>query len=238
MLQVATYIDFIESFNRLEKYLKKYTKSDDTESFNDILFKSSNHPMVKLYFDDLHLFRKLRNIIIHHTQDFDQLIATPSDEIIERILFVEKEITDPTDVAVFTKDVTIFDASDSLEVVLKISGEKGITKFPIYENQKFLGLITSRGVVNWLQQHVNSGSIELTAQLKDILPLEQTYRYKLVKSTLSIYDAWHLFRENKERIDALIVTKSGEETDKIDAVITYTDLLKFMYNHKQYVFIV
>ncbi len=90
--------------------------------------------------------------------------------------------------------------------------------------------------MTWLQQHVNSGSIELTAQLKDLLSLEKDYRYKLVPSTLSIYDAWHLFRENKERLDALIVTKNGEATEKIDAVITYTDLLKFMYNQKQYVF--
>ncbi len=233
---MANYLDFIESFNRLEQYLKKYTKSDETESFNDILFKSSNHPMVKLYFDDLHLFRKLRNIIIHHTQDFDQLIATPSDEIIERIKFVEKEITDPTDIAVFAKEVTVFEADQSLEAVLKISGEKGITKFPLYEQGTFIGLITSRAVVSWLQQHVKSGSIELTAQLKDLMSLEKDYRYQLVPSTLSIYDAWHLFRENKERLDALIVTKNGEATEKIDAVITYTDLLKFMYNQKQYVF--
>ncbi len=233
---MATYLDFIESFNHIEKYLKKYTKSQDNDSFNDILFKSSHHPMVKLYFEDLHLFRKLRNIIIHHTEDFEELIAIPSDEVIARIQFVEKEIMDPTDVAIFSKDVTVFQAHDSLEVVLKISGEKGITKFPIYEGDKFLGLATSRAVVKWLQHNVKEGRIELTCELKDLLSCEKEYRYKLIPTDLSIYDAWYIFRDNKEKVDALVMTKSGSATDKIEAVITYNDLLQFMYHEKQYVF--
>ncbi|HAX72767.1 MAG TPA: hypothetical protein DCY20_04525 [Firmicutes bacterium] len=232
---MAGYLDFIESFNRIEKYLKKYTKSDDTASFNDLLYRSSKHPMVQIYIDELHLFRKLRNIIIHQTDNFSQLIATPSDEAIERIQFIEKEISDPTNIEVFKKDVTVFSSSDSLQTVLKISGEKGITKFPIYEGDKFIGLATSRAVVKWLQKHIEQDKIELNGQLKDLLSFEKETLYKFVSCKQSIYEVWDLFTKSQQKLDVLIMTENGSKDETILAVITYDDLLKYLYTNEQYV---
>ena len=101
MVEQEGYLVFIESFNHIHKYLKKYTDSDDNVSFSDLLYKSKAHPMIHLYLDELHLFRKLRNIIVHQTDDFEQLIATPSDEVVERIKFIEQQLVDPSTVGVF-----------------------------------------------------------------------------------------------------------------------------------------
>ena len=65
MVEQEGYLEFIESFNHIHKYLKKYTDSDDNVSFSDLLYKAKAHPMIHLYLDELHLFRKLRNIIVH-----------------------------------------------------------------------------------------------------------------------------------------------------------------------------
>ena len=92
MVEQEGYLVFIESFNHIHKYLKKYTDSDDNVSFSDLLYKAKAHPMIHLYLDELHLFRKLRNIIVHQTDDFERLVATPSDEVVERIKFIEQQL--------------------------------------------------------------------------------------------------------------------------------------------------
>ena len=44
---------------------------------------------------------------------------------------------------VFKTEVIKFNATDAIADVLKVSGEKEILKLPIYENDKFVGLVTS-----------------------------------------------------------------------------------------------
>ena len=125
MVEQEGYLEFIESFNHIHKYLKKYTDSDDNVSFSDLLYKAKAHPMIHLYLDELHLFRKLRNIIVHQTDDFEQLIATPSDEVVERIKFIEQQLVDPSTVGVFKAEVIKFNATDSIEDVLNEINAKG-----------------------------------------------------------------------------------------------------------------
>ncbi|MDO5793354.1 MAG: CBS domain-containing protein [Turicibacter sp.] len=236
MTEQAGYLEFIESFNHIHKYLKKYTDSDDNVSFSDLLYKAKGHPMIHLYLDDLHLFRKLRNIIVHQTDDFEQLIAYPSDEVVERIKFIEQQLVDPSTVSVFKAEVVKFNATDSITEVLKLSGEKEILKLPIYENDKFVGLVTSRAIAKWLQKHIENNTIELSGSVKDLLDYEKKSQYEFVAQSMTVYDAWHLFQSSPKKLDALLLTESGRQEDQIEAVITYDDVLRYIYTHDQYVF--
>lgn len=236
MTEQAGYLEFIESFNHIHKYLKKYTDSDDNVSFSDLLYKAKGHPMIHLYLDDLHLFRKLRNIIGHQTDDFEQLIAYPSDEVVERIKFIEQQLVDPSTVSVFKAEVVKFNATDSITEVLKLSGEKEILKLPIYENDKFVGLVTSRAIAKWLQKHIENNTIELSGSVKDLLDYEKKSQYEFVAQSMTVYDAWHLFQSSPKKLDALLLTESGRQEDQIEAVITYDDVLRYIYTHDQYVF--
>ena len=205
-------------------------------SFSDLLYKAKAHHMIHLYLDELHLFRKLRNIIVHQTDDFEQLIATPSDEVVERIKFIEQQLVDPSTVGVFKAEVIKFNATDSIEDVLKLSGEKEILKLPIYENNKFIGLVTSRAIAKWLQKHIQNNTIELSGTVKDLLDFEKKSQYEFIASSMTVYEAWHLFQASPKKLDALLLTESGRQEDVIEAVITYDDLLKYIYTHDQYVF--
>lgn len=236
MAEQEGYLEFIESFNHIHKYLKKYTHSDDNVSFSELLSKAKSHPMIHQYLDELHLFRKLRNIIIHQTDDFEQLIARPSDEVIERIKFIEKQLVDPATVGVFKAEVIKFNSEDAIEDVLKLSGEKEILKLPIYENNKFIGLVTSRAIAKWLQKHIENNTIGLSGVVKDLLEYEKKSQYEFVASSMTVYEAWHLFQSSPKKLDALLLTESGRQEDTIEAIITYDDLLKYIYTHDQYVF--
>lgn len=236
MTEQAGYLEFIESFNHIHKYLKKYTNSDENVSFSDLLYKAKAHPMIERYMDELHLFRKLRNIIVHHTDNFESLIATPSVEAVERLKFIEQQLVDPTNLIVFKGDVVKFKSDDQLHTVLKASAEKEFSKFPIYENDKFIGLVTSRGITKWLQKHIKNNNIELNETMKDLLEYEKKSKYQFVLETMTVYDAWQLFQKSSKKLDVLLLTKTGDQESEIEAVITYDDLLKYIYTHDQYVF--
>lgn len=236
MAEQEGYLEFIESFNHIHKYLKKYTNSDDNVSFSDLIYKAKGHPMIDLYLDELHLFRKLRNIIVHQTDNFEQLVATPSDEAVERIKFIEQRLVDPSTIEVFKTEVVKFDVMDSIQDVLKISGEKEVLKLPLYKDNQFSGLVTSRAIAKWLQRHIQNNKIELSGTVSDLLELEKKSQYEFVPSSMTIYEAWRLYQISPKKLDALLLTENGKPEEEIQAVITYDVLLRYIYTHDQYVF--
>ncbi|MCL1949000.1 MAG: hypothetical protein FWF59_04635 [Turicibacter sp.] len=236
MADQANYLEFIEAFNKIHKYLLKFTDSDDNVSFSDLLYRSKKHPMLSLYLDDLHVFRKLRNIIVHQTDDFDKIIAMPSEETVKRIRFIESQLIDPLKVDVFKGEVHHFQLQDGIQDVLSKSSDKGILKFPVYDGQKFVGLITSRAVAKWLQKEAKSGKITIDEKMQELLPYEKEDKYQFIGLNTTIYEAWELFKSETIAIAALLVTASGAPSEKIEAIITHEDLIQYLYTHNLYVF--
>ena len=99
-----------------------------------------------------------------------------------------------------------------------------------------MGLVTSRAVTKWLQKHIENNNIELDGTMKDILDYEKKSQYEFVKESMTVYDAWQLFQKSPKKLDALLLTSTGDKSGEIEAVITYDDLLKYIYTNDQYVF--
>lgn len=232
----TNYLEFIETFNRVHKYLIKYTRSEDNVSFSDLLYKSKPHPMISLYLDELHIFRKLRNIIVHQTEDFEKVIATPSEETVKRIKYIESQLVDPATMSAFKGDIHRFEAGDRLKDALLTSTDKGFLKFPTYEGQKFAGLVTSRAIAKWLQQESSQDVITLDEKMSDLLPLEGGSHYEFVSLDLSVYEAWERFKTSEKRLGALLATKTGREDETIEAIVTHEELITYIYSNNLYVF--
>jgi len=236
MADQANYLQFIEAFNKIHKYLHKYTNSDDNVSFSDLLYRSKKHPMLALYLDELHVFRKLRNIIVHQTDDFEKIIAMPSEETVARIQFIESQLLDPTKVGVFQGEVSKFQMGDSIKKALTASSDKGFLKFPIYEGGQFAGLVTSRGIAKWLQKEAHQDVITMDEKMKELLPYEKEGKYQFINRDTTIYEAWDLFKNSTSVIAALLVTEQGKASETIEAIITHQDLVHYLYTHNLYVF--
>ena len=48
MAEQEGYLEFIESFNHIHKYLKNYTNTDDNVTISDLIYKENCHPKINL----------------------------------------------------------------------------------------------------------------------------------------------------------------------------------------------
>ncbi|RKQ33879.1 CBS domain-containing protein [Oceanobacillus halophilus] len=222
---------FLATFNRIEKELKSLLIHKKEVGFSKAvkILRNSN-AIVKQYSDDLLEFAELRNAIIHNKTDATFAIAEPHDSIVESIMKIEKELTQPRRVInVFSRKVYTFQQDDTMESLLNVIREKQFTKFPIYRGNEFQGLITQKGITNWLAHHVNDSNKMMESFLEDVLKYEKDGNYKFISGDSSVYEAVEVFKEQLGkgiRLEALLITSHGKTTEKLAGIITNWDIMK------------
>ena len=73
----------------------------------------------------------------------------------------------------FQRTVETISIHDTLTSVLKIIDQRDYSQFPVYEDERFRGLLTENGVTRWLARHV----LELSPLVElDDIPVSQVLR--------------------------------------------------------------
>ncbi|WP_342513749.1 CBS domain-containing protein [Sporosarcina sp. FSL K6-1522] len=224
---------FIIAFNRIEKSLEKISGLSNYMPFSRLIDKTKNmNAIIRKFEVDLRECADLRNAIVHRRTDIDYAIAEPHDNIVELIEYIERELSKPVTVGdMFQRKVHTLRASDSLEKGLKLIHEQRFNQIPIYENRKFIGLITAVGITYWL---ADKGTEEIISRemptLLDIYYHEkQKNTYRFVEKDLSVYEAEEYFRKSVvggKRLEALLITENGRPEEKLLGIITPLDLMK------------
>ncbi|NBJ69873.1 MULTISPECIES: CBS domain-containing protein [Clostridia] len=223
---------FLTSFNRIEKMLRSLMIHKKDASFSKAvkILRNSN-ALVRQYSDDLLEFAELRNAIVHNKVDMSYAIAEPHDEIVEKIEVIEEELRKPKLVTpTFEKYVYCFQSDNELSKLLKVIHEKKLSKFPIYESKTYQGLLTQKGITNWLANIDQRGeTLKSTYQLKDILPFENNENSRFIAQDTTLYEAIELFKEHTsrgKRLEALLITTDGEPSSRLLGIITAWDILE------------
>ncbi|AUJ25599.1 MULTISPECIES: CBS domain-containing protein [Virgibacillus] len=223
---------FLTSFNRIEKMLRSFMihKKDVSFSKTVKILRNSN-ALVSQYSDDLLEFAELRNAIVHNKVDMTYAIAEPHDEIVERIEWIEEELRKPKLVIpTFQKYVYCFQSNDELNKLLKVIHEKRLSKFPIYEGKVYRGLLTQKGITNWLASIDQRGEmLKSSYHLKDIFPFENNENSRFIAQDTTLYEAIEMFKEHTsrgKRLEALLITSNGEPSAELLGIITAWDILE------------
>jgi len=235
---------FLAAFNSIEIALRKYSDEDTFVPFSRLIQKAfKSEAVINRYYNDLKEFSELRNAIVHNTIDVNAAIAEPHDFVVERIEFIENEIKQPKRVIpLFEKTVIKFKSDDTIIDILNTINEHDFSKFPVYENKKFIGLLTKKEIVNWMAKHVQDlPSISYDKiLLKDVLsiepPEEKKKKHKkkqsnhiFVSKHATIYDVKDIFRKtdnsNSPRVEAILITEHGNPSEALLGIITPWDLI-------------
>ncbi|MGD9679414.1 MAG: CBS domain-containing protein [Vulcanibacillus sp.] len=225
---------FLLAYNLIEKALKQYSPNEHFTSFPKLIFNAKgSNAVVRKYYDDLKEFAELRNAIVHDSFDTIHAIAEPHDKIVEKIENIMQEISAPKKaIPFFESDVTVFQSNNSLKDILIAINKFSYSKFPVYENKIYIGLLTKTNIIDWLAKKVDSLDRLSFSEIliKDILSQQKKPKnYMFINKNITIYDIREIFYKSTfkdQKIEALLISDNGSENGKLLGIITPADLIK------------
>ncbi|WP_226677932.1 CBS domain-containing protein [Mesobacillus jeotgali] len=223
---------FETAFNRIHKALKEMVKGTDSDAFVELLYSGyKNHSLVRKYKSELHQFAKLRNAIVHERVNADYYIAEPHIEVVERIEEICREFEKPqTALSIATSPVFYYYEDAYLKDVLKVINKFDFTRFPVYDkDDKYIALLTSTEIIQWMAKHFSDSVVHFEdVRVKELLTKGKNYFVTFVDEDASLYHIEELFERYHTRgkkLQAVIITETGDRHGKPIGVITPWDLL-------------
>lgn len=228
------YDEFISEFNKLHEVLKERAKKED--EFFSLLKRLERDPIVSRYKDELHIVRKLRNLLVHEKGTLAYPIAIPSERIVEQLKFIRRQIIQPATAGEhFSREVFSFNIENSLERLLYFINRKHLYQFPIFDENGLAGVISHNGITNWLAHDFSKNSIDFSeVKIKDIVADENSYyHYEVIPSDTSLFDVEAMFSSNLfvGRSQYVILISDEEKITKwkdLKGIITPWDLPEVM----------
>ncbi|MBL1228548.1 CBS domain-containing protein [Enterococcus sp. BWB1-3] len=221
---------FLNSFNRIEKWLRDQLNNPATMGFSEMTRRMAkkSKSQVASFENDLLQMAQLRNAIVHERISKDFVIAEPNEWAVSRITEIEHQLIEPEKVLPkFSKPVTGFEMTISLEEILRIVAKKRYSQFPIYHMGKFKGFITVRGLGIWLAVESTKGEIKLAGKTAGDL-LANNYKqgnYEFVGENTKVFQVEEMFASNV-RLEAVLITKDGNPDGNLLGIIRPRDLYK------------
>ena len=224
---------FITAFNRIDQSMRDIVGAREFIPFFRLVDQArKKSALVRKYGDDLRSYAELRNAIVHQRTSTEYVIAEPHLEVVEQIEHIDEVIARPKLVGqLFRKRVMTFQMTDSLQYTLKAIRKRKYTQFPVYDGQRFQGLLTTVGITNWLASSmIDTDLPKSIPTLRDILQHEKNERnYKFISRYMTIYEAEEIFKagvERGRRFEALLITEHGKPHQKLIGIVTPIDIMK------------
>ena len=220
---------FMGYFNDIESFFNKTYKPNRGKSyysFYELVENAARYDsLVKRKRDDFQILGDLRNFLSHGNQSDLVLV---NEESLTMIKAIHEQLLKPkTAFDIKSDDVKFFKETTPLSAVLETIRNTDLTQFPIKDGKgKVMGLLTENGITHWLSQHAHEATVSIGGTLaRDILVLDDNKdNFAFVKKDASIYEAEALF--DNQKIDALLVTHSGKNTENLLGIITRFDLVE------------
>ncbi|MHA6251578.1 CBS domain-containing protein [Oceanobacillus sp. CAU 1775] len=222
---------FLTAFNRIEKELRAIINNGRSIGFSKMVRMLKNHDaIIGRYSDDLLEFAELRNAIVHNKTAVTHAIAEPHDSVVEQIELIERELLEPRKVSPqFIKKVISFQKNEPVTHLLATIHEKKITKFPIYDNGKFIGLISQHALTFWLAGNMfESENYPINAKIEEILRFETNGNYLFIPEDTTVLEAVEIFKKQVgkgHRLEALLITPTGKRNEKLVGIVTNIDIM-------------
>lgn len=222
---------FINSYNAIDNSLRAQYNLKRSMTFTDVVRRTVvMNSIVRKYEDDLIDFSRLRNAIVHSSND-ERTIAEPHDDVVKLMEKIEKLITTPPKVidTVCRKDVIVIPSTESIKsTIMKISST-GYSNLPVYDGDELIGIANGQKIVNIvgnaLNKKVDINQFLETTTIGEILNglgFDKYYAIAPEKSTLETI--LNMFHENRKLL-VILITKNGTPYEPPLGVVTVSDIM-------------
>jgi CBS domain-containing protein len=216
---------FMQSFNNIEKKLR-----DDIDAYNNVPFyelvdkNAKKNKLIRQFNNELKTMGDLRNFIVHG--DILSPMAIASEITVNRINFIEKQLTNPMKITeLFEENVVGVNEDDSLSDLLKLLEKKRYSQYPVINQDGLKGLITENGIANWLANNIEKDIISIKkTTVKDVIVNEEEREsYSILYSHNTLYDVIEKFEKGRnigKRIFIIIVLKGPQKNIRLEDIYT------------------
>lgn len=220
---------FLKSYNKIESQLKLLYHERPTQNFTDLVKRCTDRNLtVRRYENELVDYGKLRNAIVHRTGSGELFIANPSDEVVESIEFIAKQLCDPPRIedAFKIKPLAKVFADKPLLTAVEEFAATEKKSIIVYDHGKTVGVLNTYYVFRLIAACAAAGE-SVTDFLKntlckDVLDATLLEHYAILSKDATVFEVFAAFEARKD-LYAVIVTEDGSLGEKALLVLTPSD---------------
>lgn len=224
-------VRFINAYNQIDQTLRAVYNFKRNITFSDMIRRAvSLNSVVRKYEDKLIDYARLRNAIIHNSNE-ERIIAEPHDDVVIEMERIADLVACPPLVinSIANKNVLVLDGTISLKKALETIYKTGFKSIPVCDNETIAGVINAGRIVNVLGMQVGNGiNIDKFASetaVKEVISEQDVDRVFTIKShNLTVQEALDLFYHNR-RLQAIVITKNGNNLERPIGIITTADII-------------
>ncbi|MFL0250754.1 CBS domain-containing protein [Clostridium neuense] len=228
---------FIVIYNELDRYMRKCLDEDDRIGHTDLVKRMTkrNKTFAKNK-DDLMLFARLRNSIIHnpYNREIDP-IAEPHDKILDKYKEIRDKVLNPPialdSIAVKGKNIYSVTVDEFAFDVMNIMRDNNYTHVPVIDGDFIIGVFSESTVFSYMV--ANEGSpINRDTKIKEFeefIPLDRHVSefFSFVHKDTLVVEIEEIFQRKfngKKRLSVIFITETGRVKEKILGLITPWDV--------------
>jgi len=230
--------EFLSIYNELDKFMRRNLAVEEgishSKLIDDMAKKNSAFRNNK---DDLKLYAKLRNAIVHNSfgPQIDP-IAEPHQEIVQKYAEIKSSAMHPPNaletLAIRRKDIFTASLQDNALSVMQKMNDNIFTHVPVLLNEKVYGIFSENTVFSYFvsqKEAIFDETLKID-DFKEVIKLDfpKSVTFLFARKNSTVYDIEEMF--NKEfkchkRIAVVYITDTGKQSESLLGMITPWDVL-------------
>ena len=175
---------------------------------------------------------RLRNVFVHHYSR-EKPIAVPTTHAVEQITAIRDELISPPSLySLAAKPVEQCSPTDPLGCCVKKMHDGVFSQLPIYDGDKYFGLLTAETIARWLATEFVGdwkGIVDEKSVAEVIQHQEDSENVQFLPRTATVADglaAFDDFLHRGKRLEAILITNTGRPTETLLGIVTINDIPK------------
>ena len=232
MVEKTNATRFIDAYNKIDYQLRIQYNFKRSMSFSDMIRKAVvlNH-IVRKYEDDLIDYGRLRNAIIHKSND-KYIIAEPHTDVVENFEKIAKLISTPPKVIETNCVHDVFTVSYDISVlsVIQIMAQTTYSNIPVFKDGVLIGVANGQRIIDAFGNYMlNGGACSdflNNKKIEEIISLtnEKKY-YEIASIDVTVEEIMNMFFTNRKLL-CVILTKNGQMGETPVGIITSSDFME------------
>jgi predicted transcriptional regulator len=226
---------FAAAYNRIDHMLSELIDEEPRRRRHGFAAKvriaSRRRKRFQRFTDFLLEVGELRNAIVHNRAVDEMFIAVPNEETVLDLERVEQRMLDPERVIPrFQRKVLTLAPDQSLAQTWNLVRESGYSRFPVYDKEGFVGLLTTNGFTQWCASRFQGSKLEIDASavsVAEVLAVDSRRdRVAFVSREALVDDVDDLYSQRGEagRLEAVLITEHGKRHERPIGLICASDI--------------